>query len=95
MELSCHSLEWLGLSVKQVEDGGNCENSGCYSPYPLAYRAQELEHTEPFIWCPGTCSCFCSFSLLLMTSVRQQESFPPGHIHKGPMATWQLCKGPE
>lgn len=95
MESSCHPLEYPGLSVKQVEDGGNCKNSGYYSPCPPPYRGQELEHTEPFIWYPGTCSWFCSFSLPLMNSVRQQESFPPGHIHKDPVATWQLCKGPE
>lgn len=60
-------------------------------------RGQELEDTEPFIQCPGTCCCFRSFSLLLMNSVRQQEL--PSRVHlqrpNGHLASLQgiLCAG--
>lgn len=45
-------------------------------------RGQELEDTELFIQCPGTCCCFCSFSLPLMNSVRQQELPSGAHLQR-------------
>lgn len=79
MEFSCHPSEWPGLSVKQGEDGGNCEDSG---EQLLPMKGTGLRTHRALSTVPGACCCFCSFSLPLMNSVRQQELLSQAHSQR-------------